>query len=47
LDTIERDGYVLRATYDERRHLSTWFKIAWLGVSLALQHIARQGLRRR
>ena len=46
LDTIERDGYILRATYDERRHISTWFKIAWLGVSLTLHHIARKGLHR-
>ncbi len=45
LDTIERDGYILRAVYNERRKLSTWLKIAWLGVSLTLQHIARRALR--
>jgi phytoene/squalene synthetase len=45
LDTIERDGYILRAEYNERRKLSTWLKIAWLGVSLTLRHIARRGLR--
>jgi phytoene/squalene synthetase len=41
LDTIERDGYRLRAEYNERRKLSTWLKMAWLSVSLALRHIAR------
>jgi phytoene/squalene synthetase len=41
LDTIERDSYILRAEYSERRKLSTWLKMAWLGISLTLQHIAR------
>jgi phytoene/squalene synthetase len=43
LDTIERDGYVLRAVYNERRKLSTWLKMVWLGFSVTLQHIARRG----
>jgi phytoene/squalene synthetase len=41
LDTIERDGYLLRAEYRERRKLSTWLKMAWLGLSLTLRHVAR------
>jgi phytoene/squalene synthetase len=41
LDTIERDGYILRAEYDERRKFSTWLKMPWLGVSVTLRHIAR------
>jgi phytoene/squalene synthetase len=45
LDTIERDGYILRAVYNERRKLSTRLKMAWLGVSVALRHIARRGRR--
>ncbi len=45
LDIIERDGYILRAVYNERRKLSTLLKIAWLGVSVTLRHIARRGLR--
>jgi phytoene/squalene synthetase len=45
LDTIEREGYVLRAAYDERHRLSAWLKMAWLAVSVALQHIARRGRR--
>jgi phytoene/squalene synthetase len=45
LDTIERDGYVLRAAYSERRRLSAWLKMAWLGGSVALRHIARRGRR--
>jgi hypothetical protein len=44
LDTIERDGYILRAGYNERRKLSSWLTMAWLGVSLTLQHIARRVL---
>jgi phytoene/squalene synthetase len=45
LDTIERDRYLLRAEYNERSKLSTWLKMAWLGVSLTLRHIARRELR--
>ena len=45
LDTIERDGYVLRAGYNERRKLSTWLMMAWLGISLTLRHIAHRILR--
>ncbi len=45
LDTIERDGYVLRAVYNERGKLSTWLKMAWLAVSLTLRHFVRRGLR--
>ncbi len=39
LDTIEQDGYVLRKDYHERQRISTWLKIAWLGVSLTVSHI--------
>jgi len=45
LDTIERDGYILRAVYNKRRKLSTWLKMAWLGVSVTLRHIAPRGRR--
>ena len=45
LDTIERDGYVLRAAYNERHKLSAWPKMAWVAVSVALRHIARRGRR--
>jgi phytoene/squalene synthetase len=41
LDSIERDSYVLRAAYNERHKLSTWLKIAWLGLCVTLRHIAR------
>jgi phytoene/squalene synthetase len=44
IDTIERDGYKLRAGYRERRRLSNWLKIPWLSVSVALRHVARRGL---
>jgi phytoene/squalene synthetase len=39
LETIERDGYVLRPLYNERRKITTWLKMAWLGVSITLRHI--------
>lgn len=42
LDTIERDGYALREDYQERRRLSSWFKIAWLGISLTVSHLFRR-----
>lgn len=45
LDAIERDGYILRAVYNERQRLLTWLKIACLGVSVTLRHIARRGHR--
>jgi phytoene/squalene synthetase len=45
LDAIERDGYVLRTAYNERGKLSSWLKMAWLGLSLTLRHIARRGRR--
>ena len=47
LDTIERDGYVLRPVYRERRKRSTWLKIAWLGVSVTLRHITQLWLSQR
>jgi phytoene/squalene synthetase len=40
LDTVERDGYILRPAYNERRKPSTQLKMAWLGVSLTQRHIA-------
>ncbi len=45
LDAIERDGYVLRAMHDERRKLSTWLTMAWLGVPVTLRHMALRGRR--
>ncbi len=39
LDTIEGDEYLLREEYHERRRISTWLKIIWLGVSLSLRHV--------
>ena len=42
LDTIERDGYVLRDSYDERRKVVTWLKFAQLGVSLSLGHLLQR-----
>ena len=41
LDSIERDEYLLRAEYSESRNLSTWFEMAWLGISLPIRHLGR------
>jgi phytoene/squalene synthetase len=41
LDTIEHDGYVLRAEYNRRRTLSTWLRMGLLATSVTLQHLAR------
>jgi len=45
LDAIERDDYILRAEYNERRKLSVWLKLAWLSVSITLRHIVHRVLR--
>lgn len=39
LDTIEKDGYILRQEYLERRNISTWLTIAWLGFSIPVRHL--------
>lgn len=41
LDTIENDGYSLREEYRERRRISTWLKMIWLGIYLTSQHLIR------
>jgi phytoene/squalene synthetase len=43
LDSIEGDGYTLRARYNERRKLFTWLKMAGLAVSLTFRHVVRRG----
>lgn len=45
LDAIERDHYILRAEYNERRSSSTWLKMAWLSIAVTGRHLARRGLR--
>jgi phytoene/squalene synthetase len=37
LEIIEKDGYILRPKYYERRNLSTWLNIAWLGLSITFR----------
>ncbi len=39
LDAIKRDGYILRAQYNERRKLTAWLKMIWLGVTVTIRHI--------
>jgi phytoene/squalene synthetase len=41
LDAIEKDGYVLRKSYDEQRRFSSWLNIAILGLSVSSKHIRR------
>jgi phytoene/squalene synthetase len=38
LNTIESDGFVLRNEYHERRRISTWIKMLWLGIYLSSIH---------
>ena len=45
LDTIERDGYVLRARYRRRPAPLIWLGMAWLAVSVAVQHFLCHPLR--
>jgi phytoene/squalene synthetase len=45
LDTIECDGYLLRAEYKKRRKLSAWLTMAWLGVCVTVRHVAHRRLR--
>jgi phytoene/squalene synthetase len=44
LDTIERDGYILRPFYRERSKPSTWLRMALLAFCVTLRHIAQRGL---
>ena len=46
LDTIERDGYILRPEYGKPRKISAWITLARLAASVALQHIVWRTLRR-
>jgi len=45
LDAIERDGYILRPEYHERRKLFSKLKMGYLAVSLTLQHVVHRGQR--
>jgi phytoene/squalene synthetase len=39
LDTIERDDYVLREDYGNRRRLGNWLRMASVAVSTTLRHV--------
>lgn len=41
LDTIERDGFLLRRSYGDRRRFSSWMNIGLLGLKVALRHRRR------
>jgi phytoene/squalene synthetase len=42
LNAIERDGYVLRPAYEERRRPSSLLQFAWLPVSVGWRHFGRR-----
>jgi phytoene/squalene synthetase len=46
LAAIEKDGYILRANYNERRKPSTQLKLIKLATTLTMQHVSRQLWRR-
>lgn len=39
LDAIERDGYLLRESYNERRKFATLVKMSWMTLSLTFRHL--------
>lgn len=42
LDAIERDGYVLRAAYPERKGLKAMLRMVWIGMSVIAQHTTQR-----
>ncbi|UCG26100.1 MAG: squalene/phytoene synthase family protein, partial [Chloroflexota bacterium] len=46
LDAIERDGYHLRADYNERRKLFAWLRMGWLATAITVRHVMRRSIRR-
>jgi phytoene/squalene synthetase len=38
LDAIERDGYILRPEYNERRKFSTLLRITWMSITITYRH---------
>jgi phytoene/squalene synthetase len=44
LDTIERDGYVLREQYGKRPTLLLWLGMGWLALSVTVQHCLRRAV---
>jgi phytoene/squalene synthetase len=45
LDTLEREGYSLRADYDKRSKILTWWKMVWLGLKVTFNHITRRSIK--
>jgi phytoene/squalene synthetase len=39
LDTIERDGFRLRAEYHDRKELAAWLEMIWLGMKTIVRHV--------
>jgi phytoene/squalene synthetase len=46
LDIIERDNYVLRTDYNQRRKFSNWVMIAWLAISVTIRHVFSNSLKK-
>jgi phytoene/squalene synthetase len=42
LNTIENDNFILRNEYNGWRKLSRWVRMAWLGFTIAFEHITQQ-----
>ncbi len=40
LDTIEREAYLLRPQYNERRKVLSWLRMAWLAAVITARHLA-------
>ena len=46
LEMIERDDYILRTDYHQRRRFSNWLKIAGLAISVTFRHVASNCLKK-
>jgi phytoene/squalene synthetase len=46
LDIIERDNYILRTDYNQRRKFLNWLKIAWLAISVTIRHLFSNSLKK-
>jgi hypothetical protein len=42
LDVIEKDGYVLRANYDDKKGLSAWVDMVWLALKVTINHVLQR-----
>ena len=42
LDSLDREGYLLRADNDNRSKISAWLKMVWVGFKVTFNHVTRR-----